>query len=86
MQGVVPAMSLQDNHKKLIVAITTELQSYVACLEKQRGVGAFGTTPRTPTFHLAIIYDLSPRVLMFIENSFQGVELQGKQRQTRFIS
>eukprot|EP00731_Ephydatia_muelleri_P032811 Em0024g355a len=35
-QGVVPAMSLQDNDKKLIAAITRELQGYVACLEKQR--------------------------------------------------
>ena len=39
-QGSVPAMSLQDNHKKLneIVAITRELQGYVACLEKHRCV------------------------------------------------
>ena len=37
-QGVVPAMSLQDKHRKLIVAITRELQGYVACLEKHRCV------------------------------------------------
>eukprot|EP00731_Ephydatia_muelleri_P032826 Em0024g370a len=35
-QGVVPAISLQDKHRKLIVAITRELQGYVACLEKHR--------------------------------------------------
>lgn len=37
-QGVVPAMSLHHNDKKLIAAITRELKGYVACLEKQRCV------------------------------------------------
>ncbi|KAL5510807.1 hypothetical protein EMCRGX_G006410 [Ephydatia muelleri] len=50
-QGVVPAMSLQDNHKKLIVAITRELQGYVACLEKQSLVLKTGRNPPSlPTF------------------------------------
>eukprot|EP00731_Ephydatia_muelleri_P032528 Em0024g72a len=38
-------MSLQDNHKKLIVAITRELQGYVACLEKQRTASMQGVVP-----------------------------------------
>ena len=37
-QGVVPSISLNASDKKLIAAVTRELKSYVACLEKQRWV------------------------------------------------
>eukprot|EP00731_Ephydatia_muelleri_P032495 Em0024g39a len=67
-------MSLQDNHKKLIVAITRELQGYVACLEKQRVRLGQHQGLQHSIWQFYLLYnDLSPRVLVFIKNSFQGV-------------
>eukprot|EP00731_Ephydatia_muelleri_P032825 Em0024g369a len=61
-QGVVPAISLQDRHRKLIVASPENFRAYVACLEKHRyQFMAKGNVP----FHTVVF----PSFLLGIEDN-----------------